>query len=197
MTPNAHGIVALPRPGRITVSRVAAVPRPGSLPTAVVLRRRAAGSIEVARIRTGVPAPGSLSREVDDSHGSGDTEIGQITVSDGVVTKIASRAAAENPDAGGVATRVLGSEIPGLDKLGGRTTSLDALPKVSGEVDGTRAFFAIEISVRYPAAIAEVTEAVRRTVTERVRALAGVEAAEVAINVRALVTDLPAPPRVR
>ena len=187
----------VPRAGRLTVPRVAAVPRRGAIPSPVVVRRRARGSLFVERVVTSVPVAGSLARTETDGPGAGPNEFGHVTVADRVVTKIASRAAADNPDAGAVAARVLGAEIPGLDKIGGRQTSLTSLPKTTGEVDGARAFVAIELSVRYPASVAEVTEAVRRHVIGQVRALTGVETHEVDIKVRALVTDLPAPPRVR
>jgi len=41
---------------------------------------------------------------------SGRNELGRITVADHVVTKIAAQAAAENPDAGAAAVRVLGKK---------------------------------------------------------------------------------------
>jgi len=44
---------------------------------------------------------------------AGRTELGRITVADSVVTKIAAQAAAENPDAGAAAARVLGHAVPG------------------------------------------------------------------------------------
>ena len=43
----------------------------------------------------------------------GRTELGTITIADGVVTKLAARAAAENPDVGPAAPRVLGRTVPG------------------------------------------------------------------------------------
>ncbi|MGF7235400.1 MAG: Asp23/Gls24 family envelope stress response protein [Frankia sp.] len=127
----------------------------------------------------------------------GQSDAGRITVEDRVVTKVASRAAAENVEAGGVAARVFGATVPGLSRLGGRDTSLRSLPKTTGEVDGTRAFLSVELAVRYPAPIAEVTDVVRRAIIDRLRQYAGVEAMEVDMVVRALLTDRPAPPRVR
>ena len=44
---------------------------------------------------------------------AGRNELGTISIADGVVTKIAARAAAENPDAGAAAARMLGRAVPG------------------------------------------------------------------------------------
>ena len=44
---------------------------------------------------------------------AGRTELGTISIADGAVTKIAARAAAENPDAGAAVARVLGRAVPG------------------------------------------------------------------------------------
>lgn len=201
---------ALPTAGRIRVSRVATLPRPGRLPSPVVHRARPAGSIPVPR-PVGPRPPGSIGVDRPFSTpprpgtspvtaagaDAGRSDRGNVTIDDRVVVKIASRAAAENPDVGGVATKVLGATVPGLDRLGGRATALDSLPKTTAETDGTQAYLAIELSVRYPAPLPATTAAVRRTVSERVHVLTGLEVAEVDIVVGALVTDLPASPRVR
>ena len=128
---------------------------------------------------------------------AGRTELGWITVADNVVTKIAAQAAAENPDAGAAVARVLGYAVPGAGHLGMRGTDLDALPKTTVQVDGSKAYVSLEIAVRWPASVAEVTGQVRRHVRERVRELAGLEVDEVHIVVAALATDIAAPPRVR
>ena len=127
---------------------------------------------------------------------AGRTELGRITVADGVVTKIAARAAAENPDAGAAVARVLGRALPGAVP-GIRGTDLDALPKTTVEVDGSTAFVTLEIAVRWPAPVAEVTGQVRRHVRDRIRELAGLEAVEIHIVVADLATDITPPPRVR
>ena len=115
----------------------------------------------------------------------------------GVVSKIAAQAAAENPDAGAAAARMLGRAVPGAGRLGVRGTDLDALPKTSVEVDGSKAFVNLEISVRWPASVPEVTGQVRRHVRDRVRELTGLEIDEVHIVVADLATDITPPPRVR
>lgn len=128
---------------------------------------------------------------------AGRTELGAITVADTVVTKIAARAAAENPDAGAAVARVFGRAVPGAGNLGMRGTDLSALPKTSVEVDGSKAYVSLEIAVRWPASVAEITGRVRQHVRDRVRELAGLDVDEVHIVVADLATDLTPPPRVR
>ncbi len=127
---------------------------------------------------------------------AGRTELGRISVADGVVTKVAARAAAENPDAGAAVARVLGRAMPGMVP-GVRGTDLGALPKTTVQVDGATAFVTLEIAVRWPAPVAEVTGQVRSHVRDRIRQLAGLEAVEVHIIVADLATDVTPPPRVR
>jgi len=128
---------------------------------------------------------------------AGRTELGTITIADTVVTKIAARAAAENPDAGAAVARVLGRAVPGAGNLGVRGTDLSALPKISVEVDGSKAYVSLEIAVRWPASVAEVTGQVRQHVRDRIRELAGLDVDEVHIVVADLATDITPPPRVR
>jgi uncharacterized alkaline shock family protein YloU len=127
----------------------------------------------------------------------GRTEQGMISIADRVVLKIAAMAAAENPDAGAAAARMLGRVVPGAGHLGVRGTDLDALPKTTVEVDGSKAFVNLELSVRWPASIAEVTRQVRGHVRDRVQALTGLEVDEVHIVVADLATDIAPPPRVQ
>ena len=128
---------------------------------------------------------------------AGRTELGMISIADQVVTKIAARAAAENPDAGAAVARMLGRAVPGAGRLGVRGTDLDALPQTTVEVDGAKAFVSLEISVRWPASVLEVTEQVRRHVRDRVAELTGLQVDEVHIVVSDLATDITPPPRVR
>jgi uncharacterized alkaline shock family protein YloU len=127
----------------------------------------------------------------------GRTELGSIIIADRVVTKVAACAAAEDPDVGAAASRVLGRAVPGAGYLGGRGTDLNALPKTSVEVDGAKAFVTMEISVRWPEPVLRVTEQVRRRVRDRVAELTGLQVDEVHIVVSDLATDLIPPPRVR
>ena len=128
---------------------------------------------------------------------AGRNELGTISIADRVVTKIAATAAAENPDAGAAVARMLGRAVPGAGHLGVRGTDLGALPKTTVEVDGSKAFVHLEISVRWPASIPAVTERVRRHVRDRVAELAGLDVDEVHIVVSDLATDISPPPRVR
>ena len=129
---------------------------------------------------------------------SGRNELGTIKIDDSVVTKIAARAAAENPDAGAAAARVLRRAVPGANQLPGvRGTDLQGLPKTSVLVDGSKAFVTLELAVRWPASAPEVTEQVRQHVRDRVREMAGLEVDEVHIVVADLAVDIPPPPRVR
>lgn len=128
---------------------------------------------------------------------AGRNELGTISIADGVVSKIAARAAAENPDAGAAVARMLGRAVPGAGYMGVRGTDLEALPKTSVEVDGSKAFVNLEISVRWPASVPEITGQVRRHVRDRVRELTGLDVDEVHIVVADLATDIAPPPRVR
>jgi uncharacterized alkaline shock family protein YloU len=136
--------------------------------------------------------PGAL-----DAPGSppGRTSLGLITLNDRVVEKVAACAAAEVPDAGSSAPRVLGRSLAGA--LGTRKTSLSGLPKVSADVDGSTVALDLSISVRWPASVPAVTSAVREQVRRRVRALTGMTVLEVDISVTDLVTRLDKPARVR
>jgi uncharacterized alkaline shock family protein YloU len=127
----------------------------------------------------------------------GRSELGTISIADAVVSKIAARAAAENPDAGAAVARMLGRAVPGAGHLGLRGTDLKALPKTSVDVDGSKAFVNLEISVRWPASVSEVTGQVREHVRDRVRELTGLDVDEVHIVVADLATDITPLPRVR
>ena len=128
---------------------------------------------------------------------AGRNELGLISIADQVVTKIAATAAAENPDAGAAVARMLGRAVPGAGRMGVRGTDLDALPKTTVEIDGSKAFVHLEISVRWPASVPEVTGRVRRHVRDRVGELTGLQVEEVDIVVSDLATDVTPPPRVQ
>jgi uncharacterized alkaline shock family protein YloU len=128
---------------------------------------------------------------------AGRGELGTISIADAVVAKIAARAAAENPDTGAAVARMLGRAVPGAGHLGLRGTDLDALPKTSVDVDGSKAYVNLEISVRWPASVPDVTARVRQHVRDRVGELTGLAVDEVHIVVADLATDITAPPRVR
>lgn len=127
----------------------------------------------------------------------GHTQLGQITLQDRVVAKLAAQAALEISDAGAAAPRVLGRAVTGGGALGIRPTSLTALPKASAEVDGSTGRVELSISVRWPVSVPAVTMAVRAHVIDRLRDLTGLQISEVRIEVTDLVTRLDPPPRVR
>ena len=127
----------------------------------------------------------------------GRNEWGYIQIADGVVAKLAAQAAAEVPDAGAAATRLLGVSVPGSTLLGTRSTDLDGLPKVSASVDGSTVSLSVSMSVRWPVSVAQVSAAVRERITERLTEMTGLIVTEVRILVTDLVTTLPAPARVR
>lgn len=127
----------------------------------------------------------------------GRNELGTVSVSDRVVGKLASRAAMEVPDAGAAAPRVLGRSVSGAGALGVRETDLDALPKTSADVDGSMVVVDLQISVRWPASVPAVADAVREHVRSRIRELTGLNVTEVSISITDLVTNLAPPSRVR
>jgi uncharacterized alkaline shock family protein YloU len=127
---------------------------------------------------------------------AGRTELGMISINERVVEKMAARAAAEIPDAGAAAPRVLGRSVTGAAALGARPTSLTALPKSSADVDGSTVILDLSISVRWPSSVPEVTSAVREHLRSRVNELTGLTVTEVVISVTDLATRLPGPPRV-
>lgn len=127
----------------------------------------------------------------------GRTELGMITIDDRVVEKLAAGAAAEIPDAGAAAPRIMGRSVTGARPLGYRHASLTALPKASARVDGSIVVLDLRISVRWPASVPEVSGAVRERVRGRVSELTGLTVTEVDISVTDLVTQLPPPSRAR
>jgi uncharacterized alkaline shock family protein YloU len=144
------------------------------------------------------PQPMTTHAGIEPVARAGRTDLGTISIADGAVTKIAARAAAENPDAGAAVARMLGRAVPGASRLPGvRGTDLEALPKTTVDVDGSKAYVTLELSVRWPASVAEVTEQVRHHVRGRVKDLTGLEVAEVHIVVADLATDITPPPRVQ
>lgn len=143
------------------------------------------------------PPPMSAGTNAGPVAQAGRNELGTISIADRVVSKIAARAAAENPDAGAAAARMLGRAVPGSGHLGVRGTDLQALPKTSVDVDGSKAFITLEISVRWPASVPDVAEQVRTHVRDRVRELAGLDVDEVHIIIADLATDIVPPPRAR
>ena len=115
----------------------------------------------------------------------GENDLGRISVNNRVVEKIAARAAAEVSDAGGPAARVLGRQLPG-----GGGSSLDRLPKVSADVDGSNVFLDVGLSIRWPAPVGQVTRAVRERMTRQVAELVGLQVREINVEIVDLVTEV-------
>jgi uncharacterized alkaline shock family protein YloU len=129
---------------------------------------------------------------------SGRNELGTISIADSVIAKIAARAAAEDPDAGAAAARMLGRAVPGASRLPGvRETDLEGLPKTSVVVDGSKAYVTLELSVRWSVPVPEVTGRVRGHIRDRIRELAGLDVDEVHIMVADLALGVAPPPRVQ
>ena len=161
----------VPRPGRIQVERiVTSVPRPGSQPVRPV----------------GEPAPGQ-------------TAAGQIVLADRVVSRIASRAASEVDGVGSAAPRLLGVALtaPGLDRLGRRVDDLRGLPTVVAHVDGRRVFVTVTVSIAYPRPLQDTAHRIRQRVSERLLELTGLEVTQVDVHVSALVVQPEPSVRVR
>ncbi len=91
----------------------------------------------------------------------------------------------------------LGWHCPGPGISGSAVATCRVYRQTSVQVDGASVFVDVTISVRWPADIAAVSSDVRQRVTDRVSDLTGLTVQEVDITVADLVTDLPAPPRVR
>jgi uncharacterized alkaline shock family protein YloU len=132
----------------------------------------------------------------------GQNELGRIEVEARAVEKIAALAAIEIPDVSGTAGRLLSRAVSGAMTSavsGAVSTAMSGgtvrrrpstrLPKVSAEVDGDLAFLEVELAVRWPAAVGQVTEAVRQHLFVQVRALLGLEVSEVNIQVVELPSD--------
>jgi uncharacterized alkaline shock family protein YloU len=115
----------------------------------------------------------------------GQNELGRIEVSSRAVEKIAALASLEVEHAGGTAGRI-------LSLAGRRRSGLSRIPKVSADVDGGHAFLDVELSVRWPAPVAEVAAAVRERLIGHVSTLVGLEVSEVNIQVVDLTTEAPA-----
>lgn len=105
---------------------------------------------------------------------------GTTTIADRVVEKIAGHAASEVSGAGGAARRVLGIAF-GADE---RQDS----PVVHAHVDGGVVTVDMEMSIDYPEPIAQVADAVRHRVEERVGGCTGLRVAQVDITITSLTS---------
>jgi uncharacterized alkaline shock family protein YloU len=125
----------------------------------------------------------------------GQNELGRIEVEARAVEKVAALATLEIPDATGAAGRLLSRAVSGASGLARRKPTAERLPRVSADVDGGLAFLEVELAVRWPAPVGQVTEAVRQHLFQQVRELLGLEVSEVNIQVVELPNEA-APARV-
>ena len=63
------------------------------------------------------------------------------------------------------------------------------MPKVNADIDGQLGFLEVELSVRWPAPIGKVTEAVRQHLAQRITELVGLDVREVNIAVVDLIGE--------
>jgi len=114
---------------------------------------------------------------------------GGLELRDRAVARLAVAAASEVSDVAAPVSRVLGQALGGVD--------LDGRVKADVSVAGDVATVRVSLSVRWPAPIVEVAEAVRTRVTQRLSELAGLRVSHVDVQVTALPTDRRSRRRVR
>ncbi|MBQ1084206.1 MULTISPECIES: Asp23/Gls24 family envelope stress response protein [unclassified Nocardiopsis] len=110
-------------------------------------------------------------------------EQGHTQIADGVVAKIAGKAAREIGGVhamGGGAARVVGAV---RDAVSGGSSSGSVAQGVSVEVGERQAAVDIDLVVDYGAAIQDLASAVRRNVTQAVERMTGLEVTEINIRV--------------
>lgn len=115
--------------------------------------------------------------------------LGEVAISPRVVEKLAAQAVYEHPEAGSAAPRMFGSTMPAAGHLGIRGSDLTSRPKVSAWIDGSVVYIDMSISVRWPESLGEVTDRIRTTVEDRIKAWTGLTVARVRISVTDLVVD--------
>lgn len=108
---------------------------------------------------------------------------GRLVLSEKVVVKIASQAAAETGAAYGTSGGFLGI---GVDP------DPAARPKVDVTLTAQFADISIEVGIRYPGSIRRAVDDVRQHVADRVHALTGVVVRRVDVNVTFLTVSAPA-----
>ena len=113
--------------------------------------------------------------------------LGDIVISERVVAKLASQAVYETPRAGAAAPRMFGKVVPGAGRMGIRASDLTARPKTSAQIDASVVYVDMAISVRWPESLADVTDRIRDTVEDRIKAWTGLTVARVRISVTDLV----------
>ncbi|HTF08112.1 MAG TPA: Asp23/Gls24 family envelope stress response protein [Asanoa sp.] len=115
--------------------------------------------------------------------------LGDVVIAERVVAKLAAQAVYETTHAGAAAPRVFGSVMPGAGHMGIRSSDLAARPKVSAQIDASVVYVDMAISVRWPEPLDQVTERIRDTVEDRIKAWTGLTVARVRISVTDLIVD--------
>lgn len=137
-----------------------------------------------------MPVTGSdsgASFEDETAASAGASRRGRLVVQRRVVERIASQAAAESGDTGGVSGGLLGIGSQG---------DLAARPEAGVELVGQSATVSLDLTVAYPSPIHAVTDQVRAHIVSRVRELSGVEVTRVDITVTALQRPNASAPKV-
>ncbi len=114
---------------------------------------------------------------------------GALELRERAVARLVVAAASEVHDVAAPVSRVLGQALGGVD--------FDGRVKADVTVSGDVATVRVSLSVRWPAPIIEVAEAVRTRVTQRLSELAGLRVSHVDVQVTALPTDRRSRRRVR
>ncbi|XGP76620.1 Asp23/Gls24 family envelope stress response protein [Actinokineospora auranticolor] len=117
------------------------------------------------------------------------SERGSLTIANGVVARIAARAATEARGVGGSAHRLFG--VPVGAERAGRDVQVEAT------VNGATVALDVRLSMTYPMPVRRVAEDVRHHLSGRVRALTGLIVSRVEITVTALHPQAATTGRVR
>ncbi|GAA3029126.1 Asp23/Gls24 family envelope stress response protein [Actinokineospora globicatena] len=113
-------------------------------------------------------------------------ERGRLTISDGVVARIAARLAAEVHGVGGSAHRLLGV-----------TVGSERAVQVDATVTGSSVALVVRLSITYPMSVRRAAEDVRGHLARRIRVLTGLTVSRVEVTVTALHSAARAVGRVR
>lgn len=106
---------------------------------------------------------------------------GQLELRERAVEKLVAAAAAEVDDVAGPVSRVLGQQLGSAD--------LDGRPSADVTIAGDLVTASVSLSVRWPASVPDVADAVRHRVSERLSALADLRVGHVDVVVTALPVD--------
>jgi len=106
---------------------------------------------------------------------------GQLELRERAIEKLVTAAAAEVDDVAGPVSRVLGQQVGRAD--------LDGRPSADVTLAGDLVTASVSLSVRWPASVPDVADAVRHRVRERLSTLADLRVGHVDVVVTALPVD--------